>query len=510
VGVAVSQGGDIIVADFKNNRIREIPPSGEVATVAGSSSKGLLDGQSLAAQFNHPCAVAVTQEGFIVTADSLNNSIRVISPTGKVTTLAGGAFGDAGYIDGLCSNARFNSPQGVAVDHDGNIIVADTSNHCVRIITPVGQVSTLAGSDDEGFQDGQGNLAEFNAPTSVAIDCDGNIIVADNGNHSVRKVTPEGKVSTVAGNGKPGLFDGVGSTATFLDPISVATDGDGSIVVADRKSHQIRMISPDGQVATIAGRSGEGGWQDGVGQDATFQSPCGLVVDGNGDIIVTDTKNHRIRKIAAQLTPPNRRNGRLPPLLSSTRETEMAAMLEDPSCSDVVFQIEHAQITAHKNVLASRSEYFKTMFSSAFKEGQGGDGGGAVVASASSSSSSSSFAPSITIGETTPSAFKALLRYLYTDEFEFKDQDVVNVMRKAKEYQLDRLYNQTVRYCHDNICEANVVVWLIEADEFQLEELRASTLTFFSQNLEAVRTKAHHSLGLLKEKHGFLLEVMLG
>jgi hypothetical protein len=293
------------------------------------------------------------------------------------------------------------------------------------------------------------------------------------------------------------------------------------------------MITQEGQVTTIAG-SGDSDWEDGLGTAASFNHPSSVAVDGDGNIIVADIKNSRIRKIAAQLTPPRLKGP--PPILPSTREMEMAAMLEDPCFADVVFQVEQTDITAHKAVLASRSEYFKTMLCSAFREGSGGGGRGAVAAAASassrskkarvetaggmstgttsaaaesSSSSASSSSTIITIGETTPSAFKALLRYLYTDAFEFEDKDILSVMRKAKEYQLDRLYSHTVRYCHDNICEENVVNWLIDADEFGLEELRASALEFLALNFGAVRSlDGGGSLALLNGSHLFM-EVML-
>lgn len=223
-------------------------------------------------------------------------------------------------------------------------------------------------------------------------------------------------------------------------------------------------------------------------------------------------------------------------------------MLEDPSFSDVAFQVKNTKFTAHKNVLASRSVYFRTMFFSGFNEG-GGDGGGGgargEVAAVSSSAvpratkkakstgkaavkavgsnaaaaaaananaspdSSSSSSTIITIGDTTPSAFKALLRYLYTDVFEFEDEDILSVMRKANEYQLDRLYNHTVRYCNRNISEENVVIWLIQADEFQLADLRDSTLQFLAKNFSKVRAKDGESFRLLKENPDLLLEVML-
>jgi len=173
----------------------------------------------------------------------------------------------------------------------------------------------------------------------------------------------------------------------------------------------------------------------------------------------------------------------------------MAEMLEDPTFADVIFQVEETKISAHKAVLVSRCVYFKTMFTSGFKEGNfcplGGGGGATNVA----------------IGETTAPAFKALLRYIYTDVLEFDDEDVLNVMAKARELQLERMYNHTIWYCHHNVCVDNAVLWLIQADELKLEHLRESTLYFLVKNFGAVRDA--RMLDLLQEKPALIMEVML-
>jgi DNA-binding beta-propeller fold protein YncE len=290
-GVAVDSEGNIIVADHTNHRIRKITPGGAVSTLAGSGA-GFADGQGTAALVRSPTGVVVGSEGDIIVADGSNHRIRKITPGGAVSTLAGSA---CGFADGQGTAALFRSPTGVAVDNEGNIIVADHTNHRVRKITPGGAVSTLAGSG-AGFADGQGTAALFRSPTGVAVDSEGDIIVADQQNHHIRKITPGGAdVSTLAGSAA-GFADGQGTTALFRSPTGVAVDNEGNIIVADNTNHRICKITPGGaDVSTLAGSAA--GFADGQGTAALFRSPSGVAVDGEGNIIVADQNNHRIRTI---------------------------------------------------------------------------------------------------------------------------------------------------------------------------------------------------------------------
>ena len=229
-GVAVDGAGNVYVADVDNHRIRKITPAGAVTTLAG-------DGTTT--PFNHPGGVAVDGTGNVYVADSFNNRIRKITPGGAVTTFAGST--DFGSTNGNGTIARFRSPQGVAVDGAGNVYVADTSNHQIRKITPGGDVSTLAGST-QGFADGNGALAQFFGAAGVAVDGAGNVYVADAGNHRIRKITPAGAVTTVAGS-TLGFADGNGTNARFRFPYGVAVDGaGGNVYVADPGNSQIRHI----------------------------------------------------------------------------------------------------------------------------------------------------------------------------------------------------------------------------------------------------------------------------
>ena len=194
-GIFVDKDGVVFVADSSNHRIRKITPVGVVSTLAGSSS-GFSDGAGTAAKFNYPYGVSVDKDGVVFVADALNHRIRKITPVGVVSTLAGSVLG---YSDGPGTAAKFFSPTGVSVDKDGVVFVAENNNHRIRKITPMGVVSTLAGSS-YGFSDGTGTAAKFNTPPGVSVDKDGVVFVADRGNNRIRKITPVGVVSTLAGS----------------------------------------------------------------------------------------------------------------------------------------------------------------------------------------------------------------------------------------------------------------------------------------------------------------------
>jgi DNA-binding beta-propeller fold protein YncE len=183
------------------------------------------------------------------------------------------------------------------MDSDGNVIVADKNNHCIRLITPQGQVSTMAGTGENGYRDREGTVAQFYSPNGVAVDGDGNVIVADSDNNRIHLITPQGHVFTLAGTGKEGYKDGEGTVAHFYFPMGVAVDGDGNVIVADVNNHRIRLITSRGHVSTLAG-IGKCGYRDGHGTAAQFASPSGLAVDGASNVIVVDTGNSCIRLIA--------------------------------------------------------------------------------------------------------------------------------------------------------------------------------------------------------------------
>jgi streptogramin lyase len=295
-GITVDAAGNVYIADEGNSVIRKMAPSALVTTFAGMAGiQGAANGVDTAASFYKPFGVATDASGNVYVADAGNNQIRIITPAGLVSTFAG--TGAAGAVNGK-DTATFNSPLGVAVDGSGNVYVADYGNNLIRKITPAGVVSTLAGTGATGADNGAGNIATFNLPEGVAVDAAGNVYVADNGNDLIRKITPEGVVSALAGSGQAGSANGTGTAASFNSPFGVAVDGAGNVYVADSGNNLIRKISPAGAVTTFAG-SGAKGANNATGLAATFNTPSGLAVDAAGNVYVADENNNLIRKITA-------------------------------------------------------------------------------------------------------------------------------------------------------------------------------------------------------------------
>ncbi|WP_413944110.1 hypothetical protein [Bdellovibrio sp. HCB-162] len=297
-GAAIDASGNIYVAEQSNRIIRKITPSGVVTTFAGTAgASGSADGTGAAAQFGSPKGLAVDSLGNIYLADASNYTIRKMTSAGVVTTLAGTA-GASGNTDGTGAAARFFNPTGLAVDSSNNVYVTDSNNHTIRRITPAGVVTTFAGTAGvSGSADGTGSAARFYYPTGLAIDPSDNIYVAD-GNHTIRKVTSSGVVTTLAGTaGASGRVDGTGAAARFNGPLGLTLDSSGNIYVSDSNNNTLRKITPSGVVTTFAGAAQIIGSADGSGAAATFNNPYGLTIDSSGNIYATDAVNYTIRKI---------------------------------------------------------------------------------------------------------------------------------------------------------------------------------------------------------------------
>ncbi|MDQ3413382.1 MAG: NHL repeat-containing protein [Verrucomicrobiota bacterium] len=305
--IAISPVGTLYVADTGNHLIRKITPAGVVTTLAGTPGvPGSADGTGSAAQFNSPIGIAINGSGPLYVADSDNHTIRKVTTAGVVTTLAGSP-GVAGSADGVGAAARFTGPRGMAVDSTGNVYVADTFNNTIRKITPAGVVTTLAGTAGAaGSADGTGSAARFNRPRGVGIDSDNNLYVADTANNTIRKVTLAGVVTTFAGlAGVSGAVDGTGSEARFFGPIGIDVGADGNVFVADTVNDTIRKITPAGVVTTLAGLPLTAGSADGAGQYARFASPQGVGVTAGGVLYISDTGNNTIRISGSRSVPLN-------------------------------------------------------------------------------------------------------------------------------------------------------------------------------------------------------------
>jgi sugar lactone lactonase YvrE len=294
-GVAVNSTGNVYVTDSEGGTITRISPAGQVTTLAGRAGvRGPTNGVGADATFIIPRGISLDKAGNVFVTDAY--TIRKITPAGEVTTLAG-LHGSPGTVDGRGSEARFSWPSALVVDGGGIIYVAD--RYAIRKVTPDGRVTTVAGSPGHaGNVDGVGANARFSDnEKGLALDGSGNIYVADTLNHMIRKVTPAGAVTKFAGAGRPGSADGSGSEASLGSPCGIAADTKGVLYIADASNHIIRKITAAGIVSTLAGTPGVAGSTDGPCSRALFNQPRGIAVDGAGNIFVADAGNRSIRKI---------------------------------------------------------------------------------------------------------------------------------------------------------------------------------------------------------------------
>ena len=295
--LAINASGDLYVGDWLNNVVRKINLStAAVTTYAGTGAAGFVNSTLTTSTFNGIAHVTFDKAGNLFLADEQNNSIREVTTSGNVLTVAG--RGSAGYVSGAGKIAAFNTPGNLVVDANGDLYVADTGNEVIRKITmSTGVVSTYAGNGYNDLVNGDLASSSFGSPYGIAIDASGNIFVADAANNVIRKITVStGKVSTFAGTGQQGLTNGPGASATFFHPGAIIFDTKGNLFVSELGNNTIREITTDGIVSTYAG-TGDAGATDGVGTAATFKQPNGMAFDSQGNLYVADQLNNKIRKI---------------------------------------------------------------------------------------------------------------------------------------------------------------------------------------------------------------------
>ncbi|MCI0625520.1 MAG: IPT/TIG domain-containing protein [Acidobacteria bacterium] len=306
--VAVDEAGNLFIADPDNHRIRRVTPDGIIGTVVGTGMPRFSGdgGPALGAELNFPSAVMFDTVGNLLIVDSGNHRIRNVSPAGTITTLVGGGHG---WDEQTGAGALLSAPVGAALDLRGNLFIIDYLR--IRKMNPAGVMTTVAGTGadwgDQGFggDGGPAIAARFNNPSDLAVDAGGNLFIADTENHRIRKVTPDGTITTVAGNGELG-FSGDGGSATSARihfPTGIMVDRAGNLFIADAGNNRIRKVSATGVISTIAG-SGTAGFSGDFGPatSAQLHRPTDLAIDRAGNLFIADSSNHRIRKVSADLT----------------------------------------------------------------------------------------------------------------------------------------------------------------------------------------------------------------
>jgi sugar lactone lactonase YvrE len=307
--VKVDAFGNLLIADYYNNRVRKVDTNGIITTVAGTGARG-YSGDGVAASNASvylPTGVFVDTSGNLFIADYGNNRVRKVDTNGIISTVAGnGVAGSSG--DGVAAtNAELNGPWGVLVDASGNVFFSDCNNQLIREVETNGMIHSIAGNGLEGYSgDGEAATnASLSYPSGITLDASGNLLIADYGNNRIRKVDSNGVITTTVGGGTQGLGDGGPATnASLNNPSGVALDGSGNLFIADTDNNRIREVQANGLITTVAGTGGAGYSGDGgAATDASLLGPCGVAADNSGNLFVADTVNNRMRKVFAVRTP---------------------------------------------------------------------------------------------------------------------------------------------------------------------------------------------------------------
>ncbi|MGO0063287.1 cadherin-like beta sandwich domain-containing protein [Brevibacillus fluminis] len=363
--VAVDSSGNLYIAVRANNAIRKIDTSGKITTVAGTGAAGYGGdgGPATSAQLNFPDGVEVDKDGNIYIADSFNHRVRKVDTTGKITTVAGTGTAGYGGDGGPATEAQLKDPTGVAVDNDGNLYIADYENHRIRKVDTTGKITTVAGTGTRGFSGdgGAAASAELNYPGDVAVDSVGNLYISDQENRRIRKVDTSGMISTVAGGGVS-TDEGVPATSAQLKmPVGVSVDSRGNLYIGDNIDRKIRRVEPTGKITTLAGNGSYGFSGDGgPAISAQLSTPYDAVADSSGNIYIGDANNHRIRKVTALSRNANMSNlalsqGMLSPLFTPSETNYTASVANDVSSITITPTVSDSSATVTVNGTAVTS-----------------------------------------------------------------------------------------------------------------------------------------------------------
>lgn len=299
--IALAPDGSLIVADYYGRRVYRRDRGGNFSLLAGSGEPVAVDGVGAAAGFAGPAGVAVDSAGNVYVADDLAHRVRKIDPQGRVTTLAGGGefgLGAGSFKDAAGGDARFNLPVAVAVEPSGSLIVVDKDNHRIRRVAPDGRVTTVAGTGATGLVDGPTNSAALSAPSAAYVAADGTLFVTEHGNNAVRRISTDGTVSTVVATA-PGALAPPGSgpaSGTLSFPTGLVALRDGSLIVADTQAHRLVRILPDGNIEAFAG-DGTIGDRDGVGNQARFTTPMAVIAASADSLLIGDLGTGKVKVV---------------------------------------------------------------------------------------------------------------------------------------------------------------------------------------------------------------------
>ncbi len=310
-GTALDSAGNLYIADSKNNCVRKVNPSGIISTIAGNGTAGYSGdgGAATSAQLNGPFAVAVDSVGNLYIGEEWNQRVRKVNSAGIISTFAGNGIQGFSGDGGAATNAEINFPLGIAPDNDGNVFIVDSDNSRIRKVNSSGIISTVAGSGTYGYSGdgGPATSAEIGYPYGIAVDSNDNFYFADYYFQRIRKVDLAGIISTVAGNGNVG-YGGDGGEATGAElnfPVGVAVDGGGNVYIADTLNNRIRIVNSEGVISTVAGDGVAGYSGDGgPATSAEIHAPQSVSVDEDGNIYLSDIENGRVRAVIYTATSP--------------------------------------------------------------------------------------------------------------------------------------------------------------------------------------------------------------